>query len=233
MRVPLHCQNRKLAAPPGEKPSMHATISSDKDGISAPIWKSPPRATSEPPPPLSNDTFLPINPPNTLSTSIKQEGAREDTTKSLNRPDIKICPNNVPRLINTLPLPCARDNNATKHQCFTNRETGAAAKAVAEGAVAVGRGTRPCVALSARALFQELGVTMAARHHSALAVRYPRFGLDCTMGQLTVILGVWMMLSPMTSTSMMQIWPGGGGGSVGSNCGCHGNNGGDRPVAAN
>ena len=30
---------------------------------------------------------------------------------------------------------------------------------------------------------------MAAWHHSASAVRYPRLGLDCTMGQLTVIMG--------------------------------------------
>jgi hypothetical protein len=51
------------------------------------------------------------------------------------------------------------------------------------------QGTRPCVALSARALFQELGVVMAAWHHSASAVRYPRLGLDCTMGQLAVIMG--------------------------------------------
>ena len=29
---------------------------------------------------------------------------------------------------------------------------------------------------------------MAAWHHSASAVRYPRLGLDCTMGQLTVIM---------------------------------------------
>jgi len=66
----------------------------------------------------------------------------------------------------------------------------AGAKAVAAGAVAVaGRGTRPCVALSARELFQELGVAMAAWHHSALAIRYPHLGLDCTMGQLMVIMG--------------------------------------------
>ena len=66
----------------------------------------------------------------------------------------------------------------------------AGVKAVAAGAVAVaGRGTRPCVALSARELFQELGVAMAAWHHSALSVRYPHLGLDCTMGQLTVIMG--------------------------------------------
>ena len=30
---------------------------------------------------------------------------------------------------------------------------------------------------------------MAAWHHSVSAVRYPRLGLDCTMGQLTVIMG--------------------------------------------
>ena len=42
--------------------------------------------------------------------------------------------------------------------------------------------------LSARVLFQELGVAMAAWHHSASAVHYPRLGLDCTMGQLTVIM---------------------------------------------
>ena len=30
---------------------------------------------------------------------------------------------------------------------------------------------------------------MVAWHHSASAVRYPRLGLDCTMGQLTVIMG--------------------------------------------
>ena len=64
-----------------------------------------------------------------------------------------------------------------------------AAKAVAAGTVAPGRGTRPCVALSARVLFQELGVAMAAWHHSASAVRYPCLGLNCTMGQLTVIMG--------------------------------------------
>ena len=40
------------------------------------------------------------------------------------------------------------------------------------GAVAAGQGTRPYVALSARALFQELGVAMAAWHHSASAVRH-------------------------------------------------------------
>ena len=48
---------------------------------------------------------------------------------------------------------------------------------------------RPCVALSARALFQELGIAMGAWHHSASAANYPRLGLDCTMGQLTVIMG--------------------------------------------
>ena len=31
---------------------------------------------------------------------------------------------------------------------------------------------------------------MAAWHHSASTVRYPRLGLDSTMGQLTVIMGV-------------------------------------------
>ena len=60
---------------------------------------------------------------------------------------------------------------------------------VTAGAVAAGRRTRPCVALSARALFQELGIAMAAWHHSALAIRYPHLRLDCTMGQLTVIMG--------------------------------------------
>ncbi len=50
-------------------------------------------------------------------------------------------------------------------------------------------GTRPCIALSAWALFQELGVAMAAWNHSASAVHYPHLGLDCTMGQLTVIMG--------------------------------------------
>ena len=63
------------------------------------------------------------------------------------------------------------------------------AKVVVAGAVAAGRGTRPCVALSARALFQECGIAMAAWHHCASAIRYPRLGLDCTMGQLTVIMG--------------------------------------------
>jgi hypothetical protein len=65
----------------------------------------------------------------------------------------------------------------------------AAAKVVAAGVVAAGRGTRPCVALRARVLFQELGIAMAAWHHSASAVRYPCLGLDCTMGQLAVIMG--------------------------------------------
>jgi hypothetical protein len=51
MRVPLRRQNRELATPRGEKPPTHTTISSDDDGISAPIRKSPPHATSEPPPP--------------------------------------------------------------------------------------------------------------------------------------------------------------------------------------
>ena len=50
----------------------------------------------------------------------------------------------------------------------------AAAKVVAAGVVAAGRGTRPCVALRARVLFQELGIAMVAWHHSASAVRYPR-----------------------------------------------------------
>ena len=63
------------------------------------------------------------------------------------------------------------------------------AKVVVAGAVAAGRGTRPCVALSARALFQECGIAMAAWHHSASAICYPRLGLDCMMGQLTVIMG--------------------------------------------
>jgi hypothetical protein len=69
------------------------------------------------------------------------------------------------------------------------RTAAAAAKAVAAGVVAAGRGTRPCIAPSAQALFQELGVTMAAWHHSTSAIRYPCLGLDCTMGQLTVIMG--------------------------------------------
>jgi len=65
------------------------------------------------------------------------------------------------------------------------RTAAAAAKAVAVGALAAGRGTRPC----ARMLFQESGITMAAWHHSTLAIRYLRLGLDYTMGQLTVIMG--------------------------------------------
>ena len=65
----------------------------------------------------------------------------------------------------------------------------AAAKVVAAGAVAVGRGTRPCIALSARVLFQELGIVMVAWHHSASAVHYPGLGLDCMMVQLTVNMG--------------------------------------------
>ena len=60
---------------------------------------------------------------------------------------------------------------------------------VAAGAVAVGRGTRPCIALSARVLFQELGIVMVAWHHSASAVHYPGLGLDCMMVQLTVNMG--------------------------------------------
>jgi hypothetical protein len=70
-----------------------------------------------------------------------------------------------------------------------SRTAAAAAKVVAAGAVAVGRGMRPCVALSTWVLFQELGVAIVAWHHSALAVCYPRLGLDCTMGQLMVIMG--------------------------------------------
>ena len=105
MRVPLRCQNCELATPRGEKLPTHTTIRSDDDGISAPIRKCTPHAASELPPPPSNDTFLPIDPPNVLSTLIKQEGAREDTTKSSNRPDIKIRPDDGPRQINALPLP--------------------------------------------------------------------------------------------------------------------------------
>ena len=108
-----------------------------------------------------------------------------------------------------------------------SRTAAAAAKVVAAEAVAAGRGMRPCVALSARVLFQELGVAIVAWHHSALAVRYPRLGLDCTMGQLMVIMRGWMMSSLMTPTSMMRMWPGGGGGSIGSKCGrCHNDSGG-------
>ena len=72
----------------------------------------------------------------------------------------------------------------------SSRTAAAAAKVVAAGVVAVGRGTRPCIALSAQVLFQELGVAMAAWHHSASAIRHPHLlGLDCTMGQLTEIMG--------------------------------------------
>ena len=60
------------------------------------------------------------------------------------------------------------------------RTAAAAAKAVAVGAVAAGPGTRPC---------EESGITMAAWHHSTLAIRYLCLGLDYTMGQLTVIMG--------------------------------------------
>ena len=60
------------------------------DGISAPVQKIPPRSTSEPSPPPPNDTSLPIDPPNALSTWCKPEGAREDTKKSSNRLDVKI-----------------------------------------------------------------------------------------------------------------------------------------------
>ena len=63
------------------------------------------------------------------------------------------------------------------------------AKVVVAGAVAAGRGTRPCVALSARVLFKEYGIAMAAWHQSVSAIRYPHLGLDCMMGQLTVIMG--------------------------------------------
>jgi len=72
---------------------------------------------------------------------------------------------------------------------FHESSDGSGGEGGSGGAVAAGRGTRPCDALRARVLFQELGVAMAAWHHSASAVRYPRLGLDCTMGQLTVIMG--------------------------------------------
>jgi len=110
---------------------------------------------------------------------------------------------------------------------------GAAAKAVAAGAVAAGRGTWPCVALSARALFQKLGVTMAAWHHSASAVRYPHLGLDCTMGQLTVIMGglddVVADDIDINDVDMARRRRR----ICRLECGCRGNNGGGRPVAAN
>ena len=89
---------------------------------------------------------------------------------------------------NPIGIPLLR-GGARAAQKEPSRTAAAAAKAIAAGAVAVGRGTRPCIALSARVLFQELGVAMAAWHHSASAVRYPHLGLDCTMGQLTMIMG--------------------------------------------
>ena len=98
---------------------MHATISSNDNWISTPLQKSPPPATREPPPPPSNNTFLPIDPPNVLSTLIKQEGAREDTTKSSNRRDIKFVRMMDHDKSTHFPFPpslhtSARDNNATK-----------------------------------------------------------------------------------------------------------------------
>ena len=86
---------------------------------------------------------------------------------------------------NPISIPLLR-GGAWAAQVEPSRMAAAAAKAVAVGAVAAGRGTRPCVALSARALFQELGFAMAAWHHSVSAVCYPRLGFDCMMGQLVV-----------------------------------------------
>jgi len=62
--------------------------------------------------------------------------------------------------LNLISIPSPRDG-ARAVQEEPSRMAAAAAMAVAAGAVAAGRGTRPCVALSARALFQELGVVMA------------------------------------------------------------------------
>ena len=61
-----------------------------EDGTSAPVQKIPPRSTSELPLPPSDDTSLPTDPPNALSTWRKPEGARADTKTSSNRPDVKI-----------------------------------------------------------------------------------------------------------------------------------------------
>jgi len=146
IRMPLRCQNRELATPRGKKPPTHATISSDNDGISAPIRKSPPHATSEPSPPPSNDTFLLIDPPNALSTLIKREGAREDTTKLSNQREIKFVPMMDHDKSTHFPFPpaprtSARDNNATKRRYFANQAMGTVPKAVAAGAEAVGRVT--------------------------------------------------------------------------------------------
>ena len=131
--------------------------------------------------------------------------------------------------LNPISIPSPRWNPGGAEGAITNSGSGSKGSSGGGGS---GR-TKPCDALSTRALFQELGVTMAVWHHSALAVRYPRLVLDCTMGQLTVIMGGWMMLSSMTSTSITRMWPGGGGGSVGSNCGRCRDDGNGRLVAAN
>ena len=51
------------------------------------------------------------------------------------------------------------------------------AKVVVAGAVAAGRGTRPCVALSARALFQECGIGSVASQRVGHLLSPPRIGL--------------------------------------------------------
>ena len=131
LRVRLRGQNRDLVVPRGEKPPTDATISLDDDGISAPVQKIPPRSTSEPPPPPSDDTSLPIDPPNALSTWRKPEGARKDTKKSSNRPDVKILfdppteTNQRPSPPSSAPCASTRDNNITKRRRLANRGAGA------------------------------------------------------------------------------------------------------------
>ena len=81
VRVQLHCQNRELATPCGEKPPTHATISSDDDGISTPIRKSPPHATSAPPAPHPTTHSSPSTLPTRCllrSSEGNSDGATDD-----------------------------------------------------------------------------------------------------------------------------------------------------------
>ena len=108
LRMPLRRQICELAVPRGEKPPTDATISLDDDGISAPVSKKYPLAqqVSRPPAPPSDDTSLPIDPPNALSTWCKPEGACEDSKKSSNRPDEKnLSSQPISRQIDALALP--------------------------------------------------------------------------------------------------------------------------------
>ena len=116
---------------PGEKNRPQTPQSASTTmGFPLPSKKYPLAQQVSRPPPHPTTHSSP-DPPNTLSTWRNPEGARKDTKKSSNRPDVKILfdppteTNQRPSPPSSAPCASTRDNNITKRRRLANRGAGA------------------------------------------------------------------------------------------------------------